>query len=256
MQSELIAMQHQKTEIEKSLSHRKNIAHSPSRSTSKNRNYKSPTFWTTNPITHDQKYSPHQPRTPSPNRKEYQTVMDKRLMPNLQNIGATVDQSYYHPNGRRDSKERSPSSPKAHIFQGKRFEFSEFGTTGYFDRYKESKKKTYERKRQNPILDPEQEKTKTGIKITRTPSKSPDNILTEHPNSNPQLYNFLEKTTIVPRKGAIRDKNQSSLTLCSSLGELVPIKFDENTSPVRKKSQRKHFARYFKDNFCSQFEFE
>ena len=86
-------------------------------------------------------------------------------------------------------------------------------------------------------------------------SKSPDKMLTDHPDSNSRVYAFAQNVLLIPKKGQVQDKNKSSLSLCSSLGDLVPIKFDEKGEVRRKRSQKKHLNQYYRDNFRSQFEF-
>ena len=85
---------------------------------------------------------------------------------------------------------------------------------------------------------------------------SPEHMLTEHPRSNKQVYTFPNQTILLQKKGCVRNRNVSTISLSSSLGELIPIKFDENRVARRQKSQKKHMVQYFRDNFCSQIDFE
>jgi hypothetical protein len=58
MQNELHILQHSEQVKRESLSARKRPTVSPQQNTHKNRDFKSPTFWGTNPITFDETYSP------------------------------------------------------------------------------------------------------------------------------------------------------------------------------------------------------
>ena len=80
-------------------------------------------------------------------------------------------------------------------------------------------------KKKDPILNPELFKT-AGVKITRPNSKSPDNLYTNHTHYNKDLFPFAGSTVLLKRKGCKKDGNRSEIVLSSSLGELIPIKFD------------------------------
>jgi len=79
--------------------------------------------------------------------------------------------------------------------------------------------------------------------------KSPTNPYVCHPASNPDQYNTLNHTIELKGKANQKYHNSSTLQLTSSLGELVPIKFDERKTSKKKKSCRKHFDRYFIENY-------
>lgn len=87
--------------------------------------------------------------------------------------------------------------------------------------YQEKKKRTFELKKTDTVLNPEKEK-ETGIKIVKKIDRSPEQMLQENPHSNTKLYFFAEKPVYFSKKGSIGQKNKSSLVNSKSKGQVMP----------------------------------
>jgi hypothetical protein len=119
---------------------------------------------------------------------------------------------------------------------------------------KEESIRTYSRRKTDTIVNPEREKL-SSKKIVKEIDKSPERMLTDNPNSNPNLYFFSNQTLVIGRKGNVIDKNKSNIVLAHSTSEIFTGTSYLNEPPKkRKKSQRKHFYKYFQDNLFSQIE--
>lgn len=77
---------------------------------------------------------------------------------------------------------------------------------------KEDKKKTFEKKKTDTILNPETPKP-SYRKIVNTIERSPEKMLVENEKSNPNMYFYSGKPIILERKGGLQYKNKSSLGL-------------------------------------------
>lgn len=85
-------------------------------------------------------------------------------------------------------------------------------------------------------------------KITHPQNRSPMNMYVENPNSNPNLYfNSTQPITLSPKANNNRNKSPGlNLILSNSLENLS----DFSKTP---KSSKKHFNKYFEENFESKW---
>jgi hypothetical protein len=119
-------------------------------------------------------------------------------------------------------------------------------------RSKEGKKRTFEAKKTDTVLNPESSKEK-GIGIRHRIEKSPDNMLSEHPRSDPNSFCFYQTQVVLQKKKSVwgQEKNRSTLTHSASRGEIMPSK--EASLEKTLTSQKRHYSRYTDEFFSSPF---
>jgi CRISPR/Cas system endoribonuclease Cas6 (RAMP superfamily) len=82
--------------------------------------------------------------------------------------------------------------------------------------------------------------------------RSPDNIFTNNPKSNPNLYLFNMQPVYIQKRSHLQDKNKSSIVLSPSTLYLIPSK-NANSQEKQLQSQKKHFERHIEENICSKY---
>lgn len=78
-------------------------------------------------------------------------------------------------------------------------------------------------------------------------------MLTDNPKSNPNMYFLGNKTVLIGRKGSMQDKNRSNILLAHSNSDVFIFSSPIDPQKKRKRSQKKHFSKYFQDNLISHF---
>ena len=78
-------------------------------------------------------------------------------------------------------------------------------------------------------------------------------MLTDNPKSNPNMYFIGNKTVVIGRKGSMQDKNKSNILLAHSNSEAFVPSSPIELQKKRKRSQKKHFSKYFQDTLTAHF---
>ncbi len=70
--------------------------------------------------------------------------------------------------------------------------------------------------------------------------KSPNNMLTDNPKSNTNLYYYSKEPVFLQKKGAKHNKTNSSLVFSPSIHQMVPKK-TADSQEKHTATQKKHF---------------
>lgn len=153
-----------------------------------------------------------------------------------------IDENYYIPRAKQSdlllSMETDRSQFNKTAYVGKRYQNSAYGLKRP-ETPKSPQIKTFQFKKTDTILNPEKEK-ETGLKIVKKIERSPNNMFTDNPKSNTNLYYFAKEPVYLQKKGAKHNKTNSSLIFSPSTNQMT-LKKSVNSQEKNTVTQKKHF---------------
>lgn len=164
-----------------------------------------------------------------------------------------IDENFYVPKVKESDLSLSMETDRSQFnktaYVGKRYQYSGYGLRRP-ETPKSPQLKTFPFKKTDLILNPEKEK-ETGLKIVKKIERSPNNMFTDNPKSNTNLYYFAKQPVYLQKKGAKHNKTNSSLVFSPSTNQMT-LKKTVDSQKNNAATQKKHFQRHIAENLSTK----